>query len=228
MVSPAPREVKLTRLKALARQFKILGDLAPEGTHVGELPLFAEPSEKGQVDRPVVQVANEIEKMGLDHELILSKGRPNPYINYRPVTLPGLLNGPCIDTGSDQQGSIGPNVGGGKAQRPTTTRPRHDGAADGVRASKISTGPLDVAQAERLTDFRRGHWHTVDDARRHDVDAKPEPGGHLLQEPRVASRAAAERVVEAHHDLATMQALDDDGLHECPGLHRRRLAGARA
>src|SRR5207249_12261587 len=100
---------------------------------------------EGTDARPTQQVPDEIVTMGRAQVRISPMGRPNPYTIYRPVTPPGLLNGPCIDTGSDQQGSIGPNVGGGKAQRPTTPRPRHDGAADGVRASKISTGPLDGA-----------------------------------------------------------------------------------
>src|SRR5439155_1738750 len=101
-----------------ASRMVVLGDLQAEGVDTGELPLLANPADEGQTYRQVVQAACEIEEMGLDHQLALTKGRTNSDVDDRPVTDPLGLDPTGVDAGGDQQWTVVTNVRRGKPQGP--------------------------------------------------------------------------------------------------------------
>src|SRR6266852_5356922 len=149
-------EVKLTGGSGVcARRGDVERDLLPQGVDAGKLPLLPEAAEEGQGHSLVVEITREIEDMSLYRKLSLSERRPEPDVDDGLV-LTGRDREPAdVDPNRKPQGTVGLDVGRGKAEGSATP-----GSADHLTPDRIGTTEepccaRKVSPLERRPDLRR-------------------------------------------------------------------------
>src|SRR5215207_7944930 len=176
--SPAVRNLSTLNLGRLADLLDVAPQLGDETVHARESHLTADPRVERDLGLLTVEVAVEVEQVGLDQERAAL----------------GIEGGAAADR--DRR-----HVGGREAERSTPLVAVLDDAADRVAATEQPRRQPDVAGGHRLADERRRH--AADAVEQHradalDLEARSRP--HRLEQREIAAAVVAEVEVLADHD----------------------------
>ena len=199
----------------------VVDELGPDGFDAVELALAAQEVLEADLGRFAVEVALEVEEVGLEQRVVgvLVKRRPAPEIDGARVDGPvGSLVAAGVHTIGGQAHRVGHvDVGRREADLAAALVATDDGAPHLVGPSQHPGGELDVAAGERPPDGRAAD-RLLDavrpDDQVHRVDDEVVIDAVLLEQPDVAVAVAAEVEVLADDDDLDRQAVDEHALDE--------------
>src|SRR5215207_1046041 len=218
--SPAVRNLSTLNLGRLADLLDVAPQLGDETVHARESHLTADPRVERDLGLLTVEVAVEVEQVGLDQEraaLGIEGGAAADRDRRHVVGALLAAIGARVDAVGRQLDVAGHrHVGRREAERSTPLVAVLDDAADRVAATEQPRRQPDVAGGDRLADERRGHAADAVDRHRADaLDLEPSGPAHCLEQRQVAAAAVAEVEVLADHDGSggevAYEPVDEDG-----------------
>src|SRR5579863_6272845 len=138
------------RRENLFRALQVGGDLSCELLARRELFFRANPLDEFELDLLPIEVAVEVEDVGLEAALRLGESRPHPDIRDRRISAVGQHDARCIDTIGRQALGARLHVGRRKADRASALASMHHRTAEEVIPSEHRGGPPQFARANRL------------------------------------------------------------------------------
>src|SRR6185437_9642217 len=205
---PQHRENLAGALERIAGLRAVAHHLALEHIDRFEFLLVADPPDEGDVDRPAIEVAVEVEQEHFQEGRAVVEHRPHAEAGDAIMALAADANAHGIDAVLETASRIELDVGGRKAKIAPAFFPVDHFAGDEPGRAEQLGGLHHLALAERRAHRAGGYRAALVLERRHDVDREAEPGALRAQISGRAFAVVAEMEIEADGGATNAKASD--------------------
>ena len=201
-----------------AGQADVLANADSQGIGAGKLPLGPYALDKMHPDGLVVEIALEIEDVGLNGQRVLPEGGIPADVGHPGPDDAVDLHPDGIDAGHGNQFVAGRHVGRGETELAPAFLAVGHGAAHLVVAPEQGAHVPDLAGLDHVPDAGGGNDGPVDDDRFQALHGKAVLLTQGRQEFEIALAPLAEGIVVADDQMLEVQSADQDVAHEGSGL----------